>query len=95
MKQCLKNVQSLNYEWEAVQSVFFLFTYTLESQRGYKNQLVSQQVKVLLESSNEFIVLLWLKSSVTSGIWRPQISRAKENAHLRAALPGSALKHDC
>lgn len=36
---CLKNVQSLNYEWEAVQSVFFLFTYTLESQTGLQESI--------------------------------------------------------
>lgn len=38
-------------------------------------------------------MLLWVKSSVTSGIWRPQRFRTKENGHLTAALPGSSLNH--
>lgn len=49
--------------------------------RDYRNQSVIQQGKVLLEFSNELIVLLWVKSSVTSRIWRPQFSRPKENGY--------------
>lgn len=94
MKQCLKNIQSLTYEWEAAWPVFFLFTIVLESERDCRNQLAIQQVKILLESNNEVTVLLWVKSTGLSGIWRPQSIRPEENGHHRVALPGNALKHD-
>ena len=68
--------------------MLFLFTCMLDSQRGDRNQLVIQQVKVLLESHSEFTALLWIKSRVTSRNWRPQLRRAREKGHHRVALSG-------
>ena len=66
----------------------------LDSQRGEWESTGHSTRKSLLESTNDLRVLLWVKSDVTSRIWRPQLSGAKENGHHRTALPGGALTHD-
>lgn len=69
----------MNYECEAVRSVF-LFTGRLDAQRGDRHQLVIQRENVLLESSKERAMLLWVKSSNISRICRPQSEGPKQAA---------------